>query len=342
LPETQINRHVAIGDLGIDLGTNNTLVFARGRGIILREPSVVALDREGNILAAGTEARQMIGRTPPGVNILRPLQQGAVANFEITTKMLAQFLHKANRGRFSKPRVIISVPMNTTGVERRALLEALRQAGTRQSCLVEEPLAAAVGAGLAVEEPRGNFIVNFGGGTTEIACIALGGVVCGKSIPGAGNTLDHAIQEYLRRKYHLLIGEGTAENLKITGGYAINPPPDLKLEAGGTSLATRLPRRQPITAAEITSALNVPLEQTIRGITAVLEETPPQLAADIKEGGLILTGGGARLKRLDQYLTARLRLPVTIPENPQDCVCLGTGKMLTAAGSLTRLALVQF
>jgi len=342
LPAIQNNRYATIGDLGIDLGSSNTLVFARRRGIILREPSVAAVDEQENILAIGREAGWMIGRTPPGIKILRPLQQGTIANFELTRKMLVYFLHKASRGRFNKPRVIVSVSLNTTGVGRGALLEALRQAGTRQSFLVEEPLAAALGAGLAVDEPRGRLVVSIGGGTTQIACIALGGVVRGKSIPSAGKALDHTIQAYLRQKYRLVVGEITAENLKITGGYAINPPPDLKLEARGTSLTTGLPRRQTVTAAEITSALTAPLEQVVRGIAAVLEETPPQLAADIAKGGLVLTGGGACLKHLDQYFTARLHLPVVIPNNPQDCACLGTGKMLSAAGSLTRLALVQF
>lgn len=328
-------------DIGIDLGTANTLVYVKGKGIILREPSVLAIDTHSkSILAVGAEAKEMLGRTPSNIVAIRPLHQGAIADFETTKKMLNYFIEKAiGKNPLLKPRVVISIPFGTTQVEKRAVLEAAIQGGGKEAYLVEEPLAAAIGAELPVEEPKGSMVVNIGGGTTEIAVIALGGIVRGISVRAGGDALNQAIIEYLRRHYRIEIGERTGENIKIELGYALNPPADKSMVVKGINLKTGLPTQQEIFAEEITKAMEEPLAQMITGIKRIYEKTPPQLASDIIDLGITLTGGGAFLKNMDRLISQEMQLPVTIAPNPLDCVANGTGKIIDQVGTLTRLAL---
>mgnify|MGYP000141199886 CR=1 FL=1 len=330
-----------VKDLGIDLGTANTVVFVKGKGVVLKEPSVVAIDLNTNaILAVGTEAQAMLGRTPVNIAAIRPLREGAIADFETTKRMLKYFIEKAlGKNLILRPRVIISVPFGTTQVEKRAVLEAAVQGGAKEVYLVEEPLAAAIGAGLPVEEPVGNMIVNIGGGTTEIAVIALGGIVKGVSVRSGGDALNRAIIEYLRKNYRMEIGERTAENIKIQIGYATMPNPDIKMEVRGINLRTSLPMALDLSSEEVTNAMQEPLSNMLNGIKKIYEKTPPQLASDIIDTGITLTGGGALLKNMDKLISKEMNLPVTIAENPMDCVANGTGKIIGSMKTLTRLAL---
>ena len=341
---TKTNLKIRFGsprDLGIDLGTANTLVYTRGRGIVLREPSVVAVNLNTNsILAVGSEAYAMIGRTPAYITAIRPMKQGAIADFETTRRMLAHFIRKVvGRSPLKKIRVVISVPFNTTQVEKRAVFEAAKQAGAREVFLVEEPLAAAIGAGLVVEEPEGHMIVNIGGGTTEVATIALGGVVKGLSIRSAGDRFDEDIQSYLRKEYRLDIGEKSAEALKIQQGSAWPMQTEENIFVKGIDLRSGLPTSVEVGAEEIQAAISNTLENIIRGIKNVYEQTPPQLASDIIERGIVLTGGGALLNDMDRLIANEMRLPVQVAEKPLECVVRGTGKIIQEVNSLTRLAL---
>jgi len=317
-------------DLGIDLGTANTLVFAHGRGIVIQEPSVVALDTQKNlVLAVGDEAKRMIGRTPGNVVAVRPLRDGVIADFEITETMLKYFIKKALPNSFVlPPRIIVGVPSGITGVEQRAVLEAARNAGAKEAYLIEEPMAAAIGANLPVSEPTGSMIVDIGGGTTEVAVISLGGIVVSKSIRVAGDEMDEAIISHCRENYRLLIGERTAEDIKIRLGSAFDVGDEKTLDVRGRDLVTGLPRTLTLTGGEIREALKEPIRIIVDGIRTTLEKTPPELSSDIMDMGITLAGGGALLKGLDKHIHAETDISVVIANNPLECVAIGTGKAL--------------
>ncbi len=326
-------------DIGIDLGTANTLVYLKGKGVVLAEPTVIAVDTHTDaIVAVGREAWEMLGRTPSRIAAIRPMQEGAIADFDTTRRLLAYFIGKV-AGRFSRPRVILSVPYGTTQVEKRAVMEAARQGGAKEAFLVEEPLAAAIGAGLPVEEPIGHMVVNIGGGTTEVAVIALGGVVRGMSLRSAGDALNRSIQAFLRKKYRLEVGERTAEVIKLEIGYACDPVPGSTTTVKGIKLTTGLPEGIEVSAAEITEAMQEPLGAMLSAVKNVFEQTPPQLASDIIDRGITMTGGGALLHNLDRLLAKELYLPVVVADDPITCVARGTGKILYQIGTLNRLAL---
>ncbi len=317
-------------DLGIDLGTANTLVFAHGRGVVIQEPSVVALDSQKNlILAVGDEAKKMIGRTPGNVIAVRPLRDGVIADFEITETMLKYFIKKALPPRFVlSPRIIVGVPSGITGVERRAVFDAVRNAGAKEAYLIEEPMAAAIGANLPVSEPTGSMIVDIGGGTTEVAVISLGGIVVSKSIRVAGDEMDEAIIAHCRENYRLLIGERTAEEIKIRLGSAFDLGEERTLDVRGRDLVSGLPKTFTLTSSEIREALSEPIRQIVDGIKNTLEKTPPELSSDIMDMGITLAGGGALLRGLDKHINAETAIHVTIANSPLECVAIGTGKAL--------------
>ncbi|MGE5591811.1 MAG: rod shape-determining protein [Bacillota bacterium] len=318
-------------DMGIDLGTANTLVYVRGKGIVLQEPSVVAIDRDTrHVMAVGEEAKQMIGRTPGNIIAIRPMKDGVIADFDVTQKMLQYFIGKAMSGRaFRRPRVVVSVPSGVTGVERRAVMDATLQAGARESHIIEEPMAAAIGAGLPVDEPTGNMVVDIGGGTTEVAIISLGGIVTSKSIRVAGDEMDEAIVHYVKRSYNMMIGERTAEEVKISIGSAF-PVGDGKeaMEIRGRDLVTGLPRTLKISAEEVRSALADPVAAIVEAIKVTLEKTPPELAADIMDRGIVMTGGGSLLKGMDRLVSKETGMPVHVSDEALLCVVKGTGKVL--------------
>ncbi len=317
-------------DIGIDLGTANTLVYMRGKGIIIREPSVVAVDaRSERVRCVGQEAKDVIGRTPGSIIAVRPLKDGVIADFDYTTSMLQEFIKKALQGSaFSKPRVIICIPSGVTAVERRAVREAAESAGAKRVSIIEEPMAAAIGAGLPVAEPTGSMIVDIGGGTSEVAVISLGGIVTSRSVRVAGDEFDLSIINYIKKKYNLLIGERTAENVKIAIGSAFPSEEDSTMDIKGRNLLTGLPENISVNSTEIREALAEPLSHIIEAIKTTLERTPPELAADIIDQGITLAGGGALLKGLDRLVNNETGMPVTIAENPLDCVAEGTGKVL--------------
>lgn len=317
-------------EIGIDLGTANTLVYVRGKGIVVREPSVVAVKLDTNtVMAVGDEAKKMIGRTPGNIVAIRPMKDGVIADFNVTHKMIKYFIGRAYAGSsVGKPRVLVSVPSGITEVERRAVEEAAMQAGTRTARLIEEPMAAAIGAGLPVGEPTGSMIVNMGGGTTEIAVISLGGIVTSKSIRSAGDKQDEAIVHYIKRMYNLAIGERTGEEIKIVIGSAFPREVESSMEIKGRDLVTGLPKTITVTSEEILEALREPVAIILDGIKSTLEKTPPELAADIMERGIMLSGGGALLHGLDTLVKHETGMPVQIAENPLDCVAIGTGKAL--------------
>ena len=317
-------------DIGIDLGTANTLVYMRGKGIIIREPSVVALDtRSDKVRCVGQEAKDVIGRTPGSIVAVRPLKDGVIADFDITTSMLQEFIKKALAGSFfSKANVIICIPSGVTAVERRAVKEAAENAGAKKVAVIEEPMAAAIGAGLPVEEPNGSMIVDIGGGTSEVAVISLGGIVTSRSVRVAGDEFDLSIINYIKKKYNLLIGERTAENIKIGIGSAYPSDNDSTMDIKGRNLLNGLPENIQITSAEIREALAEPLSHVIEAIKVTLEKTPPELAADIIDQGITLAGGGALLRGLDMLINKETGMPVYIAESPLDCVADGTGKVL--------------
>ncbi|MDN5311044.1 MAG: rod shape-determining protein MreB [Thermoanaerobacteraceae bacterium] len=317
-------------DLGIDLGTANTLVHVRGKGIVLREPSVVAIQRDtGAILAVGDEAKQMIGRTPGNIIAIRPLKDGVIADFDVTQSMLKYFISKALRSRtFIKPRVVVGVPSGVTEVEKRAVIDATLQAGAREAYLIEEPMAAAIGAGLEVNEPTGNMVVDIGGGTTEVAIISLGGIVTSKSIRIGGDEMDESIVYYIKKEYNLMIGERTAEEIKISIGSAADRAKEESMEVRGRDLVTGLPKTIKVTSEEVRTALAEPVNNIIDAIKVTLEKTPPELAADIMDRGIVMTGGGSLLSGLDKRVNQETGMPVHIAEDPLDCVAMGTGKVL--------------
>ena len=315
-------------DIGIDLGTANTLVCVRNKGIVIREPSVVAVDVKANpvkVVAVGEEAKQMIGRTPGSITTLRPLKEGVIANFEMTADMLREFIKKAMRGSpFSRARVMICIPSGVTEVERRAVHDAAKSAGARYVSLIEEPMAAAIGAGLPVAEAVGSMIADIGGGTAEVAVISLGDIVTANSAKVAGDSFDDAIVQYIKRKYNLLIGERTAEEIKISIGSAAPYDGEGAMDIKGRNLVDGLPKNVEITSEDIRDALADPVNQIVETIRLTLEKTPPELASDIMDSGITLTGGGALLRGIDKLIADATGMPVHIAENPLDCVVTGT------------------
>ena len=317
-------------DLGIDLGTANTLVFSQHEGVIIQEPSVVALDKQKNlVLAVGNEAKRMIGRTPGNVVAVRPLRDGVIADFDITETMLKYFIRKAlPKNRWLKPRIIVGVPSGITGVEKRAVLDATYHAGAKEAYLIEEPMAAAIGAALPVSDPSGSMIVDIGGGTTEVAVISLGGIVFSKSIRVAGDEMDEAIISHCRDNYRLLIGERTAEEIKMKLGSAYDVGEEKTLDVRGRDLVSGLPKTFTLTRSEIREALKDTIRIILDGIRTTLEKTPPELSSDIMDRGITLAGGGALLLGLDKHIEAETQINVTISPNPLECVAIGTGKAL--------------
>nr|WP_319951758.1 rod shape-determining protein [Caldinitratiruptor microaerophilus] len=327
-------------DMGIDLGTATTLVYVKGRGIVLYEPSVVAIDRDTKApMAVGLDAKQMIGRTPGNIIAVRPMKDGVIADFDITQTMLKYFINKAQPRRTPfRPRVVVSVPSGVTGVERRAVQDAALQAGAREAYVIEEPMAAAIGAGLPVEEPTGSMVVDIGGGTTEVAIISLGGLVTSRSIRIAGDEMDESIVQYVKRTYNMLIGERTAEEVKIAIGSAYPTGQDEQMEVRGRDLVTGLPRTLRITSEEVRKALAEPVAAIIEAIKVTLENTPPELAADIMDRGIVMTGGGSLLKGLDVLVSRETGMPVHVADEPMLCVVKGTGKVLDEMHILRRAA----
>ena len=317
-------------DIGIDLGTANILVYAKGKGIVLNEPSVVAVEKKTNkILAVGTEARDMLGRTPHGIVAVRPLRDGVIANYTITQKMLEYLIHKvAGKSFFFRPRVMTCIPVNITSVEKRAVLEATIQAGVSKTYLIEEPLAAALGAGLDIMVPSGKMVVDIGGGTTDIAILSLGGVVDSDSVRIGGDKFDEAILSHIKKQYNLLIGERTAEDIKIKIGSAYPYENEKSMVVKGRNLVDGLPKDVTITAAEVREALADPLNTIVEAIKTTLEKTPPELSADIIDHGIMLTGGGALRRGIDMLVMQQTGMPVKIAPNPLDCVVNGAGKRL--------------
>lgn len=316
-------------DIGIDLGTANTLVHVRGKGIVLMEPSVVAINADTKeVLAVGTEAKQMIGRTPGNITAVRPMKDGVIADFDITHTMMRYFIRKAYRRSILKPFVLVCVPSGCTEVERRAVIDAAESAGARDAQTVPEPMAAAVGAGLPVGEPTGNMVVDIGGGTCEVAVISLEGIVTSRSIRVAGDEMDEAVISYVKRAYNLLIGERTAEEVKTTIGSAFEMDEESTLEIRGRDLVTGLPRTIMIDSREIRKALSEPVSSIVEAIKETLERTPPELAADIMDRGIVMTGGGSLLKGLDRRITQETGMPVHLVDEPLQAVGKGTGIML--------------
>lgn len=317
-------------DIGIDLGTSSVLIYMRGKGVVLREPSVVAIDlKGGKILAVGSSASKMLGRTPGNIVALRPLQDGVISDYEITEKMLRYFFRKAIVRRFGrKPRVVVCVPSGVTEVEKRAVLDASYEAGARRTYLIEEAIAAAIGAGIDISKPYGNMVVDIGGGTTDIAVISLGGAVVTDSIKVAGDMFDDSIIRYMRKNYNLLIGDRTAERMKINIGSAIPRKEDVVMEVTGRNLISGLPRTITVSSQEMVEALQEPLETIVETIHSVLEKTPPELSSDISEIGITMTGGGSLLYGLDKLLEDRLKIKINVVDDPLFCVAIGTGKAL--------------
>ena len=316
-------------DIGIDLGTANTLVFMKGKGIILREPSVVAVDtRTDSVKFVGSEAKEVIGRTPGSIVAVRPLKDGVIADFDITASMLQLFIRKALNSSLAKPKIIICIPSGVTPVERRAVREAAMKAGAKQVGIIEEPLAAAIGAGLPVASATGSMVVDIGGGTCEVAVISLGGIVVAKSVRVGGDEFDNSIIHYVKKKFNLLIGERTAEDIKISIGSAYPYENEAPMEIKGRNLVDGLPKNIFISPAEVREALADPLATIIDAIKVTLEKTPPELSADIIDHGITLTGGGALLRGLDALITKETGMPVHIAENPLDCVAKGTGTVV--------------
>ncbi len=321
-------------DLAIDLGTANTLVYVKGKGIVLSEPSVVAVSTgnryKNRVLAVGLEAKNMLGKTPGNIQAIRPMRDGVIADFEVTEAMLRHFIHKVhNRRAFVRPRIIVAVPSGITQVEKRAVRESAESAGAREVFLIEEPMAAAIGAGLPIAEPTCNMVVDIGGGTTEVAVISLKGIVYSRSVRVAGDKMDSAIIQYIKRKYNLLIGERTAEMIKITIGNAYPDPQNLEtIEVKGRDLASGIPKILSIDSEEIRIAISEQIDAIVETVKIALEQTPPELSADIVDRGIILTGGGALLKSLDRLLREETSLPITVTEDPLSTVALGSGKAL--------------
>ena len=330
-------------DLAVDLGTANTLVYERGRGIVLNEPSVVAINQNtGGIVAVGAEAKRMVGRTPGNIVAIRPLKDGVIADFDTTERMLRYFIQKVHKRRFlAKPRVVGCVPSGITGVEQRAVKDAGYAAGARKVYIIEEPMAAAIGAGLPIHEPTGNMIVDIGGGTTEVAVISLGGVVTSLSIRTGGDELDDALIQFVKKEYSLMLGERTAEEIKTTVGTAFPIPDETSAELRGRDLVTGLPRTIVVTAEEIRRALDEPLTRIVDAVKTTLDRTPPELCGDIMDRGIVLTGGGALLKGLDERLRHETGMPVIIAEQPLNCVVMGSGKCVEEFEALQQVLISE-
>ena len=330
-------------DMGIDLGTANTLVLVKDKGIIINEPSVVAVQNEKygkqRILAVGHEAKEMVGKTPGDIEAIRPMKDGVIADFDMTEKMIRYFIEKTHKRKFFiSPRIIISVPYGLTQVERKAVRESAMIAGAREVFLIEEPMAAAIGAGLPIKEPKGSLVVDIGGGTTEIGVISLGGLVISKSVRTAGDKIDTSIVNYIKEKYNLLIGERVGEEIKIKIGTAIQLPKELEMSVKGRDQVRGLLSRIDITSEDVREAMREPLKEIADALKTVLEMMPPDLAADIVENGVVLTGGGALIRGIDKYLSDIVKLPVFVADEPLLAVAKGTGKALEEIGYLKQLA----
>ena len=327
-------------DMAIDLGTANTLVYVRGRGIVLNEPSVVAINTNtGEILAVGIEAKRMIGRTPGNIVAVRPLKDGVIADFDTTERMLRYFIRKVHRRRYlvRGPRVVICVPSGITGVERRAVKESTYNAGASRVHIIEEPMAAAIGAGLPVSEPTGNMVVDIGGGTTEVAVISLGGIVTSQSIRIAGDEVDAAIISYVKKEYSLMLGERTAEEIKIAIGSAFPTPEDSHAEIRGRDLVTGLPKTIVVSAEEIRKAIEEPVNAVVDAVKTTLDKCPPELSGDVMDRGIVLTGGGAHLRGLDERLKHETGMPIIVADNPLHSVALGSGRCVEDFESLQQV-----
>ncbi len=325
-------------DIGIDLGTANVLIHVKGRGIVLNEPSVVAIDRNTNrVLAVGEEARRMVGRTPGNIVAIRPLKDGVIADFDVTEAMLKYFINKLNvKGFLSKPRILICCPTNITSVEQKAIKEAAEKSGGKKIYLEEEPKVAAIGAGMDIFQPSGNMVVDIGGGTTDVAVLSMGDIVTSTSIKMAGDKFDTEILNYIKKQYKLLIGERTAENIKINIGTVSPESKKEEMDIRGRDMVSGLPRTITVTSEEIGQALRESVSVIVQAAKSVLERTPPELSADIIDRGVILTGGGALLHGIDMLLAEELKVPVLIAENPMDCVAIGTGVMLDNIDRIAR------
>lgn len=323
-------------DIGVDLGTANVLVYVKGKGIVLREPSVVAIDRDTNtILAIGEEARAMIGRTPGNIVAIRPLRDGVIADYDTTESMLRHFILKvAGKRFFFKPRIMVCIPSGVTTVEKRAVLEAAMQAGAKKTYLIEEPLAAALGAGLDISEPFGSMVVDIGGGTTDVAVLSLGGIVVSESLKIGGDKFDEALVRYVKKEYNVVIGERTAETIKVNIGTALSSGRNESMEIRGRDLLSGLPKALRITSAETFEALSESVSLIVQRVKSVLESTPPELSSDIMDRGIVMTGGGSMLHGLDKLIQIETGIPTYLAEDPLSCVALGTGKALESLGSI--------
>ena len=328
-------------DLAIDLGTANTLVYAKNKGIVVREPSIVAVNKINNqVEAVGNEAKAMLGRTPGNIVAIRPMKDGVIADFEVTEKMIKYFIEKAHGRRFLvKPRIVISVPSEITQVEKRAVKDSALRAGATEVYLIEQAMAAAIGAGLPITDPTGNMIVDIGGGTTDVAVISLAGIVYSRSVRVAGNEMDDAIIQYIKRKYNLLIGERTAEQVKMEIGSAFPLDEEMTMEIKGRDLVEGVPKTLVVSDEEIREALSETVATIVEAVRVALERTPPELSADIMDKGIIIAGGGSMLKNLDKRLREETGLPVTLAEDPLACVALGTGQMLTDFNLLRKISI---
>jgi rod shape-determining protein MreB len=315
--------------MAVDLGTANTLVYVRGRGIVLSEPSVVAVDaRTGEVHAVGVDAKRMLGRTPGTIRAIRPLKDGVIADFDVTEEMLRHFIQRVHQNRFAHPRVVVCVPSGVTGVEKRAVEEACLSAGARQAYLIEEPMAAAIGAGLPVAEPTGSMVLDIGGGTSEVAVISLGGIVVSESIRVGGDEQDEAIVNYCKHEHKLLIGQQTAEEVKLEIGSATHLPEEVTTEIRGRDMVTGLPKTIVLSSAEVRGALQEPINQIVAAVKDTLDRTPPELAGDIMDRGIILAGGGSLLQGMDQRLRDECQMPAQVTESPLTCVAVGSGRSL--------------
>ncbi|BAI80627.1 cell shape-determining protein MreB [Deferribacter desulfuricans SSM1] len=328
-------------DLAIDLGTANTLIYVRGKGIVCNEPSVVAINKNTNeILAVGNEAKSMLGRTPANIVAIRPMKDGVIANFEVTEKMLRYFIQKVHhRKSLVRPRIVVCIPSGGTQVEKRAVKDSAIQAGAREVYLIEEPMAAAIGAGLPIQEPTGNMVVDIGGGTTEVAVISLSGIVYANSVRVGGDEMDEAIVNYIKRKYNLLIGLNAAEQIKIKIGSAFKTDEEMSVEIKGRDLVTGIPKTIEITDEEVREALNDSVVKIVDAVKIALEKTPPELAADIVDKGIVLTGGGALLKGLDKRLSHETGLPIIVSDDPLTAVAIGSGKVLEELDLLRKVSI---
>ena len=325
-------------DMAVDLGTANTLVYVRGRGIVLNEPSVVAVDiKDGKPLAVGAQAKLMIGRTPSNIQAICPLKDGVIADFEICEKMLRYFIHRVHQRRFAKPRMVICVPSGITGVEQRAVMEAAEFAGARKAYIIEEPMAAAIGAGLPIHEPTGNMVVDIGGGTTEVAVISLGGIVTSQSIRVGGDELDDAIVAFVKKEFQLALGERTAEEIKIQMGSAYPLQQEMQAQIRGRDLVTGLPKTVVISTEQIRQAIEEPVQAIVDAVKVTLDRTPPELSSDLMEQGIVLTGGGALLNGLATRLEVETNMPIIVANDPLNCVALGSGMCLEELDVFARM-----